>query len=461
MLGVPVEFLTDEQAARFGRFADQVPSQAELERFFFLDDGDRALIRRHRGEHNRLGFSVQLGTVRYLGTFLSDPLEAPTAVVDFLAAQLEITDASCVKAYGQRSATQWEHAAEIRREWGYRDFADAVGEVEEFLAARTWTRVETAKSVFEATAAWLRTHRVLLPGSSVLARLVAQYREWAAGRLHTVLHQAVVAADSELPGRLTGLLAVPEGKRTSELERLRKGPTRVSGRSMAQALDRVSELTRLGADAVDVSVVPANRLEALARDGLTAKAQAIESRKPERQVATLVAAVRSLSATAIDDALDVFAALMATKLIKAAERTSQKTQLASLPRLRKASTTLASMGAALLQAMDEVSATADGELDPSQAWAVIEEVTDRQRLANAVSRARRGSGPVCTRGVFRTAGIGSGRVRRRVVGVGGVLLVGDDVDLAAVGVGVAAEQAGQQPFLSGHDVLLSRRPRRV
>src|SRR5699024_12747364 len=110
MLGVPVEFLTDEQAARFGRFADQVPSQAELERFFFLDDGDRALIRRHRGEHNRLGFSVQLGTVRYLGTFLSDPLEAPTAVVDFLAAQLEITDASCVKAYGQRSATQWEHA---------------------------------------------------------------------------------------------------------------------------------------------------------------------------------------------------------------------------------------------------------------------------------------------------------------------------------------------------------------
>src|SRR5699024_6738208 len=112
-------------------------------------------------------------------------------------------------------------------------------------------------------------------------------------------------------------------------------------------------------DAVDVSVVPANRLEALARDGLTAKAQAIESRKPERQVATLVAAVRSLSATAIDDALDVFAALMATKLIKAAERTSQKAQLASLPRLRKASTTLASMGAALLQAMDEVSATAD------------------------------------------------------------------------------------------------------
>ncbi len=37
---MPVEFLSDEQAAAYGRF-DGPPSQAELERFFFLDDADR------------------------------------------------------------------------------------------------------------------------------------------------------------------------------------------------------------------------------------------------------------------------------------------------------------------------------------------------------------------------------------------------------------------------------------
>lgn len=51
MLGVmPVEFLTDVQAAAYSRFT-QPPSLEELERFFFLDDTDMALVNKRRGDY--------------------------------------------------------------------------------------------------------------------------------------------------------------------------------------------------------------------------------------------------------------------------------------------------------------------------------------------------------------------------------------------------------------------------
>ncbi|MBN6056652.1 DUF4158 domain-containing protein, partial [Nonomuraea sp. RK-328] len=77
---MPVEFLSDGEAAAYGRFSG-APSQAELERFFYLDDADRAVIADRRGTHARLGFALQLTTARYVGRFLTDPLDVPDEVL--------------------------------------------------------------------------------------------------------------------------------------------------------------------------------------------------------------------------------------------------------------------------------------------------------------------------------------------------------------------------------------------
>lgn len=166
-----VEFLSDGQAAAFGRFSG-VPAREQMERYFLLDDADRTLVRRRRGDQNRLGFSLQLTTVRFLGTFLADPLEVPWVMVEFLAAQSGITDPSRVKGYWARLPTKHEHAREIREAVGYRDFSEAEVGLRVWLETRLWAASERPGVTFDRATAWLVERRVLLPGASVLARLV-------------------------------------------------------------------------------------------------------------------------------------------------------------------------------------------------------------------------------------------------------------------------------------------------
>jgi hypothetical protein len=83
-----------------------------------------------RGDHNRLGFAMQLTTVRYLDLFLPDPLAVPGEVVGYLAGQLKIADPDCVGRYVERRNTKFEHAEEIKAEFGLHEKAlDRVSQI--------------------------------------------------------------------------------------------------------------------------------------------------------------------------------------------------------------------------------------------------------------------------------------------------------------------------------------------
>jgi Domain of unknown function (DUF4158) len=73
---------------------------------------------------------VQLDTVRFLGTFLARPTEAPEIVARRVAAELAAEDPDRLAAYGRREPTHREHAGAIQREYGYRDFSDASAQAE-------------------------------------------------------------------------------------------------------------------------------------------------------------------------------------------------------------------------------------------------------------------------------------------------------------------------------------------
>ncbi len=327
---MPVAFLTDAQASRYGHYAGE-PSSDQLARFFYLDEADQALVARRREDYTRLGFAIQLGTVRFLGTFLTDPTVVPPGIVLHMSRQLHLADPTCLPRYLERPRTHYEHAQEIKRHYGYHDF-HAQPEYFRFvrwLYTRAWLSAERPSVLFDFATARLVERKVLLPGVTVLARLVARIRDRAASQLW---HRLAQLPNAEQQAKLEALVEVPDGARSSPLDQLRRAPVRVSGPALLEALERVEAIRDLGVGALPLDHLPPNRLRALARYGAAARAQAIARMAPERRHATLLAFARAFEAIAMDDTLDLLDLLISDILREAERLLEAGTQVETLAR---------------------------------------------------------------------------------------------------------------------------------
>jgi len=334
---MPVSFLTAAQRESYGRYA-AAPTPDELTRFFHLNDDDLAQIRTCRGDHNRLGFALQLTTVRFLGTFLADPLAVPSSVLHTVARQLDVPSTDGIAPY-RTGEQRWDHVSKIRTYYGYSDITEPrVGfRLGRWLYGLCWTGTERPGVLFERVTGWLLTHKILLPGRSTLERLILRTRARAEERLWQTLGRGLTA---EQRTQLNRLLTIPEGSRHSWLDQLRSGPTRISGPALRAAIDRLQSVRALGITLPTVARIPFSRIAVLARFAHRAKAQAISRMPAARRLATLVAFVHCLEATAQDDALEVLETLL-HELFSGAIRADQKARLRTLKDLDAAAATLA------------------------------------------------------------------------------------------------------------------------
>ncbi len=369
---MPVDFLTEDQERRYGCYAGE-PTPAQLARYFHLDDADRELLAERRGDHNRLGLALQIVTARFLGTFLPDPTDVPAGVIAHVAAQLDLPATTDLAPYRTGDA-RWDHAAEIRQRFGYRDFSEQPEHFRlvQWLYTRAWLSAERPSVLFDLATARLVERKIMLPGVTTLTRLVAAVRDRAAQRLWRRLAEL---PDAEMRQRLEDLLVVPVGSRQSPLDRLRTAPVRASAPALVDALHRLIEVRALGAGRVDLSSLPAGRLKVLARYAAAAKAQAIARMPDQRRIATLLAFGHQLQATAQDDALDVLDMLVENLL----DRVEHDGERARLRTLRDLDTAALRLRDACLILLDET--RADAELR-AEVFAHI----SREQLAAATER---------------------------------------------------------------------------
>ena len=94
--------------------------------------------------------------------------------------------------------------------------------------------------------------------------------------------------------------------------------------------------------------------------------------------------VRHLEADAVDDTLDLFALLMATRLFSPARRASAEQRLAMLSRLEKASKMVARAGRVLLDRLAAAEVSGD-RLEVATLWAAVERIASRAAVVDAIA----------------------------------------------------------------------------
>ncbi|MEV0757961.1 DUF4158 domain-containing protein [Streptosporangium sp. NPDC050280] len=105
-----------------------------------------------------------------LGTFLSDPTDAPAVVVDYVAEQLGL-DPADLKGYGEKEA-RWDHQKLIRQAHGYTSFEfEQWFGLARWVYRRVWSGSERPIVLFDLVTHRLVEAKILLPGVTTLEEM--------------------------------------------------------------------------------------------------------------------------------------------------------------------------------------------------------------------------------------------------------------------------------------------------
>jgi hypothetical protein len=209
-------------------------SEPDLVRHWTLDRVDLAAVERRRGDHNRLGFALQLCACRYPGRLLRPGEAIPEAALRLVAEGVG-ADAAALADYARRPQTRREQLDALRDAFGFRMFGQ--GHRQEIV---TWLlpvalATTDAAAIAAALMDELRRHRILAPGPSVLERLVAAALLAAERHVAARLTRGLTAAQV---ATLEGLLDQRQGTAVSTLAWARQPPGAPGHRALGGAPSR-------------------------------------------------------------------------------------------------------------------------------------------------------------------------------------------------------------------------------
>ncbi|EHH1614684.1 DUF4158 domain-containing protein [Enterococcus faecalis] len=376
------KLLSKEQRQHFGKFPG-VPSEKQLSKYFFLDDHDLAIVKELRTETNKLGFSVQLGVLRFIGTFPQSAEEIPPNVTAYVANQLRI-DTGTLSPYFRKTLknTRTNHINLIKERYGYEDFSSthAQNYLADWLENRLLLSNERPSVIVDLFLSKCVNKKIVLPGVTVFERFIIRMKEQV--ELHILQKISAIPSKQDI-SKMRLLLDMPtqniEGKHlVYRLEDLRLPLESDTQKEILRSISRVKQFNQFGTADWDFTEIPESKIQYYARLGADIRIQNIKRMPEERQIAILTAYIFHYRKVALDELVTVFLQYLNTRF-KRVKREEEKERLRTLHDLDTAAN----------QLMQAASYLLDENLPDDQVRKTIFSNLSKEELVRSVARVHR------------------------------------------------------------------------
>jgi len=309
---MPGQFLTEAERERLRRFPAEIPP-ADVIAYFTLSPADLVQVHHQRGDHNRLGFALQLGALRYLGFSPDDLTTAPASVVASLSQQLAMRP-DVLPAYGRRAHTRRNHLQSIQAYLGFREAGPVdLRAVAEWLVERALEH-DRPSLLFRLVCEHLHAAKIVRPGVTRLERIVATARQRAQ---RETLQRLAPLLTGACKTWLDRLLIPEETTGRTPLTWLRQGATANSPAAILTTLEKLAWLRGWGVDRWNLSSLTPNRVKFLAQLGRKTTNQALQRAPAERRYPIFMAFLHQSLTDLTDEALDLFDGCLAETTARA------------------------------------------------------------------------------------------------------------------------------------------------
>ena len=352
---------------------DPPTDQRALIRHYTLSPADLGLIRRGRGDHNRLGYALMLCYLRHPGRPLRAGEIPPAELVSFVAEQLDVLPSE-IEQYFASERNRQRHSVSLQDFLGLRSFGPRQGNK---LAKWLLPQAIENDRLFDLVAAVTeecRRRGIIIPVPATLERMCVEVRHNARHEIHHRLTEGLSAKQRH------GLDALTERRletNQSWLAWLRQMPESAKSASMLGLIERLKHVRAIGIEQARGHLVHQARLAQLSREADRTTVQNIAAYERQRRHATLTAVALDLAPSLTDHAIDLFDRLVGAMFRKAEGRHARTFQ-ADGRAINEKVRLYAKIGAALILARD-------GQGD---AFAAIDQVIPWERFCTTVAEAQ-------------------------------------------------------------------------